>query len=143
MMLRLQLRQLPMAEGLCMRLANCSALSFHPDIEAMKSVNAAKGRPLDQVASVATTGTHISGLFDWDSLPEGFTRGQVMRMINRFYDKGPFGFRGPAAQYIPSHLTTAVAGVLGQFKLSPLGITAPRISFLRQHLKGVERNISG
>jgi hypothetical protein len=90
---------------------NFNALSFHPDIEVMKSVNAAKGRPLDQVASVTTTKTHISGLFDWDSLPEGFTREQVMRMINRFYDKGPFGFRGPAAEYIPSHLTTVVAGV--------------------------------
>jgi hypothetical protein len=90
---------------------NFNALSFHPDNEVMKSVNAAKGRPLDQVASVATTKTHISGLFDWDSLPEGFTREQVMRMINRFYDKGPFGFRGPAAEYIPSHLTTVVAGV--------------------------------
>jgi hypothetical protein len=90
---------------------NFNALSFHPDIEVMKSVNAAKGRPLGQVASVTTTKTHISGLFDLDSLPEGFTREQVMRMINRFYDKGPFGFRGPAAEYIPSHLTTVVAGV--------------------------------
>ena len=77
-----------------MRLANCSALSFHPDIEAMKSVNAAKGRPLDQVASVATTRTHISGLFDWDSLPEGLTRGQVMRMIDRFLTKDHLVFGG-------------------------------------------------
>jgi hypothetical protein len=97
--------------GVVHAFGNFTALSFHPDVEVMRSVNAAKGRPLDQVASVTTTRTHMFDLFDWDNLPEGLVRVRVMRMMNRFYKKGPFGFRGPAAEHVPSHLTTVVDGV--------------------------------
>ncbi len=90
---------------------NFNALSFHPDVEVMRSVNAAKGRDQDQVASLTTTREHVPHLFDWDSLPEGFTQEQIMRMMDRFYDRGPFGFRGPAAGSIPPHLTTEVDGI--------------------------------
>lgn len=104
-------RSIADGRGIVHAFGNFNALSFHPDIEVMKSVNAAKGRPLDQVASVTTTRGHISELFDWDRLPEGFVPEQVMQMIDRFYGRGPFGFRGPAAQHVPPHLTMVVGGV--------------------------------
>jgi hypothetical protein len=95
---------------------NFKALVFHPDKESMRTVNAAKGRDLDQVASVVTTREHIEGLFDWSKLQGGLTKEGVMEMIHAFYDRseanphapyaGPFGFRGPAAEHIPDHLTS-------------------------------------
>jgi hypothetical protein len=127
-------------KGIVHAFANFNAVSFHPDVEVMKSVNAAKGRPLDQVASVTTTRTHISGLFDWDNLPEGFAQEQVMRMINRFYDKGPFGFRGPSAERIPSHLTTVVDGVRTVQVIAP-GYHCTSNEFLEAALTDLSLNI--
>lgn len=93
-----------------------AALMFHPHEESMRSVNVAKGRGPDQVASVVTTREHVESLFDLENLEGGLTREGVMNMINTFYDRsednehrqfaGPFGFRGPAAAHIPDHLTT-------------------------------------
>lgn len=97
--------------GVIYAFGNFNALSFHPHVEVMKSVNAEKGRPLGQVASVTTIRENISGLFDWNKLPKGFARKQIMQMIDRFFDRGPFGFRGPAAVGMPPHLTTEVNGV--------------------------------
>ncbi|MGZ6623652.1 MAG: hypothetical protein ACXVHD_29050 [Solirubrobacteraceae bacterium] len=87
------------------------ALTFHPDRKVLYSVNAGKGRPLGQVASVVTTRSHIESLFNWDRISEGLTTGQVKGLIDRLYRKGPFGFRGPASEEIPGHLTAEVNGV--------------------------------
>lgn len=99
-----------------MEFGNFKALLFHPHEESMRTVNVAKGREKDQVASVVTTKDNIEGLFDWDKLQGGLTKDSVMEMIHSFYDRsennphaelaGPFGFRGPAADHIPDHLTS-------------------------------------
>lgn len=101
---------------------NFKALMFHPHIESMKTVNVAKGRDEIQVASVVTTKEHIESLVDWDKLPGGLRKEDVMNMIHSFYDRtsvdangsgnphaefaGPFGFRFPAADHIPNHLVS-------------------------------------
>lgn len=92
--------------------ANFMALTFHPNLDSMRTVNAAKGRKLNQVASIITTKEQIPGIFDFSQLPDGLTEKQVRTLFDTFYDKkrhpyaGPFGFRGPAAEHIPDHLTT-------------------------------------
>ncbi len=99
-----------------MEFGNFKALLFHPHEESMRTVNVAKGRDKDQVASVVTTRDHIEEIFDWTKLQGGLTKEGVMEMIHSFYDRsdanphatyaGPFGFRGPAADHIPNHLTS-------------------------------------
>lgn len=94
---------------------NFKALVFHPHEESMRSVNVNKGRKPDQVASLVTTREHIESIFDWDKLGPGMTKDDVVKMMDAFYTKseenphadfaGPFGFRGPAADHIPDHLT--------------------------------------
>lgn len=89
---------------------NFYALTFHPHLEVMRSVNAAKGRPLDQIASVTTTKNYLAELFDWDQLPQGFTKKKILSLMDAFYTLGPFGFRGPAAKQVFSHLTKEIEG---------------------------------
>lgn len=94
---------------------NFKALVFNPHEESMRSVNVNKGRKPDQVASLVTTREHIESIFDWNELERGMTKDDVTRMMDAFYTKseenphvdfaGPFGFRGPAADHIPDHLT--------------------------------------
>lgn len=91
---------------------NFMALTFHPDLESMRTVNVAKGREPEQVASLITTREHFAEVFDFSKLPEGLTEEKVMELMDSFYDHsksgvaGPFGFRGPAADHIPDHLTS-------------------------------------
>jgi hypothetical protein len=42
---------------------------------------------------------------DWSKLPAGHTRTGTMKVVDTFFDAGPFGFRGPAAPGLPGHLT--------------------------------------
>jgi hypothetical protein len=88
---------------------NFAALVFKADIESVRAVNIAKGRPPLQVASVTTTREHMGSLFDWSRLPSGLDQERVLEMIDAFYGRGrcagPFGFRGPAAAAVPDHLT--------------------------------------
>jgi hypothetical protein len=87
---------------------NFYALTFYPHPEVIRSVNAAKGRPLEQIASITTTKEHLAELFDWEKLPFGFSRNQIMSMMNAFFEMGPFGFRGPAAISVDKHLTKEI-----------------------------------
>jgi hypothetical protein len=38
-------------------------------------------------------------------LPDGLSRELVQRIMDRMFELGPFGFRGPAADHMPDHLT--------------------------------------
>lgn len=98
---------------------NFYALTCHPHIEVIRSVNAAKGRPLDQTASATTTKHFFDGLFNWDKLPSGFTKKQIRTMIDRFYDMGPFGFRGPAAENTLKHMTKEIDGKITLQVIAP------------------------
>ncbi|MDR0781422.1 MAG: hypothetical protein LBF16_12140, partial [Pseudomonadales bacterium] len=86
--------------------ANFYAITTRADAATVRSVNLMKGRPPAQVGSIVTTREHIPELFDWSKLPAGITRTSVMALIDALYALGPFGFRGPAAEHIPEHLSS-------------------------------------
>jgi tRNA A37 threonylcarbamoyladenosine synthetase subunit TsaC/SUA5/YrdC len=91
--------------------ANFCAIAAHPHLESVRRVNLLKGRPAGQVGGVSTTRARVETLFDWDVLPAGLTRERVRALIDDFYERGPMGFRGPAAPQIPDHLASDDAGV--------------------------------
>src|SRR3954451_12382949 len=90
----------------CHGFGNFYAISTHPSPLVVRYVNQIKGRPADQVGSVTTIRAHIPGLFDWSRLPEPLTQERVLERMDRLFEMGPFGFRGPAASDMPEHLTS-------------------------------------
>ncbi|MGW4159117.1 hypothetical protein [Streptomyces sp. NPDC004788] len=91
--------------------ANFYALTARPDREAVARVNRLTGRPDGQAGSVTTVPAGIPGLFDWTRLPADLPRRQVRSLMEELFELGPFGFRGPAADRIPGHLTDGRDGV--------------------------------
>ncbi|MBV9358584.1 MAG: hypothetical protein JO023_23990 [Chloroflexi bacterium] len=89
---------------------NFYVISTRPDAAVVRSVNVMKGRPADQVGSLTTIRAHIPDLFDWSALPDGLSRSTVTALIDRLFDLGPFGFRGPANRLIPDHLAADDGG---------------------------------
>ena len=83
---------------------NFCALAALPGLESMRAMNRLKGRPLDQVGSVTTTPEKAASVFDWGNLP-GLSRRLVTAVMSDLHALGPIGFRGPAADHIPDHLT--------------------------------------
>src|SRR5947208_2076107 len=83
---------------------NFYVISTRPDADVVRGVNLMKGRPADQVGSLTTTRELVPGLFDWSQLPDGLSRHTVTGIIDRLFEMGPFGFRGPAGVHIPHHL---------------------------------------
>lgn len=113
---------------------NFYALTFYPHPEVIRSVNAAKGRPIDQVASITTTKEHLAELFNWGKLPPGFTRSQIITMMHAFFEMGPFGFRGPAAVSVDNHLTKEIDGKRTIQVIAP-GYHCPSNQLLTEALK--------
>jgi hypothetical protein len=91
--------------------ANFCAIAAHPRLESVQRVNLMKGRPIDQVGSVTTTPDRIDRLFDWDALPDGLSRERIRGVIDDFYERGPFGFRGPAAHGMPDQVVSVDVGL--------------------------------
>src|SRR5690348_1937034 len=83
---------------------NFYVITTRPDAEVVRGVNLMKGRPANQVGSVTTTRALVPRLFDWSQLPPELPRATVNALIDRLFDFGPFGFRGPAGDHIPDHL---------------------------------------
>lgn len=117
--------------GLVHGFGNFYAVTLHPCLEAMISVNVAKGRPERQVASVFTSKDKIEGIadgkheiFDMSRLPQGMTPEKVVEMMRTFYQMGPFGFRGANALEGFPHLTSSVKGSDGA-EVSTIQIIAP------------------
>jgi tRNA A37 threonylcarbamoyladenosine synthetase subunit TsaC/SUA5/YrdC len=88
---------------------NFCALAARPDLETMRRMNRLKGRPLDQVGSVTTTPEHATSVFVWHALP-GLSRRLVTAVMADLHALGPIGFRGPAATWVPDHLTQMDGG---------------------------------
>jgi hypothetical protein len=111
---------------------NIYGLTFRPDREVMRSVNAAKGRPVDQVASLYPPQRVIEGLdrigrhalFDVDRLPAGMSIEQLLEMMRALYEAGPFGFRGLATPDVGPHLTSPLTTRDGE-ALRAVQIIAP------------------
>ncbi|MGH9119180.1 MAG: hypothetical protein ACRD0A_15255 [Acidimicrobiales bacterium] len=70
-------------------------ITTRPDAEIVRSVNLLKGRPPEQTGSITTTPARVPLVFDWDRLPTGITRRQIIGLMDDFFAMGPFGFRGP------------------------------------------------
>jgi tRNA A37 threonylcarbamoyladenosine synthetase subunit TsaC/SUA5/YrdC len=120
--------------------ANFYVLAAHPHRASLERINRAKGRPPLQVGSITTTREHIPDLFDWSRLPKGLDKEQVVDLIDAFYDLGPFGFRGPAADHIPDHLASIAENGIRTTQLIASGYDCPSNRFLQQALTQLEEN---
>lgn len=120
--------------------ANFYVLAAHPHQASLERINRAKGRPSLQVGSITTTREHIPDLFDWHQLPEGLHKEQVLALMDAFYDRGPFGFRGPAANRIPDHLTSLAENGTRTTQLIASGYHCPSNRFLQGALAHLEEN---
>jgi hypothetical protein len=88
-------------EALFYAFGNFCALAARPELESMQAMNRLKGRPLDQVGSVTTTPELAHRLFDWT----GLNRVPLAAVMHDLMELGPIGFRGPASELVPAHLT--------------------------------------
>lgn len=109
--------------------ANFYALTARADRAVVERVNRLKGRPPGQTGSVTTVPAAVPGLFDWTRLPAELPRRQVRSFLEELYELGPFGFRGPAADRVPGHLTAVRDGVATVQVIAP-GVACPSNAFL-------------
>jgi hypothetical protein len=107
------------AEGAALFYAfgNFCALAGKPDLTSLRALNALKGRPLDQVGSVTTTPERVNRMFDWDRVRLPWSA--LVAVMADLYALGPIGFRGPAVDTIPEHLTVTENGVRTVQVISP------------------------
>ncbi|MFJ7065552.1 hypothetical protein [Streptomyces sp. NPDC101115] len=117
--------------------ANFYALTARPDPDVVVRVNRLKGRPDGQTGSVTTVPSLVPGLFDWTRLPAELPRRQVWSLMEELYELGPFGFRGPAADRLPGHLTAVRDGVRTVRVIAP-GRLCPSNEFLGAALDRIQ-----
>jgi len=96
---------------------NFCALAAKPDLAGLEAINRLKGRPLHQVGSVTTTPERGKLVFDWDQVQIPWSA--LVATISDLHALGPIGFRGPAANSIPDHLTVTDQGVRTVQLISP------------------------
>ena len=99
---------------------NFCALAAMPNLASMERINALKGRPLAQAGSVTTDPWRAPRVFAWD----GLDRERIEAVMDGFMAIGPIGFRGPAADRVPEHLTVMDSGVRTAQLISP-GLRCP------------------
>jgi tRNA A37 threonylcarbamoyladenosine synthetase subunit TsaC/SUA5/YrdC len=109
--------------------ANLYAITARGDTETVRRVNAMKGRPPEQVGSITGPPAALWEAWDLDRLPEGLDRRALRTLVDTFFGLGPFGFRGPAAATVPSHLTLREGEVTTAQVIAP-GYACPSNSFL-------------
>jgi hypothetical protein len=110
---------------------NFYVIVTRPDAQTVRRVNLAKGRPVDQVGSITTAAPRIPGLFDWSRLAAKLSVERVRGLMDMLYAAGPFGFRGPAADHIPDHLTQVDKGVRTTQVIAP-GAACPSNAFFER-----------
>jgi tRNA A37 threonylcarbamoyladenosine synthetase subunit TsaC/SUA5/YrdC len=99
---------LPVASGF----ANFYAIYTRADAASVRQMNVWKGRPPGQTGSIGTTTLRVPTLFDFSRLPAPLTEKRVLDVMEAFLNRGPIGFRGPAAADLPAHMT----GQDGEFR---------------------------
>ena len=109
--------------------ANLYALTTLPDATTVRATNALKGRPVGQVGSVTTTPSRMTSLWDLAALPPDLPLDAVHALLDTLLGLGPCGFRGPAAERVPRHLTS-VGGTRATVQLIAPGYACPSNRFL-------------
>ncbi|GAA3395528.1 hypothetical protein [Streptomyces roseoviridis] len=109
------------------------ALTARPDREVVARVHRMTGRPEGRPGGVTTVPDALPGLFDWTRLPAELPRRQVRALMEELYELGPFGFRGPAADRLPPHLTSGPDGMRAVQVIAP-GRHCPSNGFLHAAL---------
>jgi hypothetical protein len=123
--------------------ANFYVITSRPDVRIMRHINRVKGRPADQVASVTTTREHFASLFDWSRVPESLSRERIEGLMDALLEMGPCGFRGPAADHLPEHLTSPDAGVRTVQAIGP-GARCPSNQYIARTIARIpEQYLSG
>ena len=79
--------------------ANFYGITARADLDSVRRVNLMKGRPADQIGSIAVPPSGIAELFDWTALPVGLTRRAVLGVIDTFYGLGHFAVDCMAQKY--------------------------------------------
>lgn len=113
---------------------NFYAITTRADEPTVRRVNRMKGRPSTQVGSVTAPPSAIRDLWDFGGLPAGLTRRRVLQLMDTLFTLGPFGFRGPAAAHLPSHLTFPDGGITTTQLIGP-GYSCPSNDFLSAALR--------
>ncbi len=108
---------------------NFYAITTRGDDATVRGVNLMKGRPPDQVGSITGPPAALPEVWDLDRFPDELPRKVILTMIDTFLGLGPFGFRGPAAPHVPSHLSALDADVLTAQVIAP-GHRCPSNAFL-------------
>ena len=117
---------------------NFCALAAKPDLESLRAMNRLKGRPLDQVGSVTTTPERTKLAFDWDAIQLPWSA--LVATMADLHALGPIGFRGPAAQAIPDHLTVTDGGIRTVQVISP-GDVCPSNALVADILDLIQEDI--
>lgn len=113
---------------------NFYAITSRGDAATVQRVNRMKGRPPDQVGSITGPPAAITDVWDFDSLPQGLSRRAVLQLVDILFALGPFGFRGPAADHIPPHLTCSDGDIRTAQVIAP-GYACPSNDFLARSLR--------
>ncbi|MEU9510512.1 hypothetical protein AB0D32_30010 [Micromonospora sp. NPDC048170] len=108
---------------------NFYALVTRPEAAAVRRVNLAKGRPAGQIGSLTAGFGGIPAMFDWSRVPPRLPGNRVRQLMETLYGSGPFGFRGPAVDRLPAHLTQHDQGVRTTQVIAP-GLACPSNAFL-------------
>ena len=98
---------------------NSCALAALPSRASVERVNRLKGRPPRQAGSVTSDPSRSQLPFDWKRLPRGLTPETVTAVMDDFHSLGPIGLRGPAARWVPPHLTVRDGNVRTVQHISP------------------------
>lgn len=120
--------------------AGLYALTSRSDPATVRRVNRMKGRPGGQVASVTTAPSRIPQVWDWARLPGALTRRSVLGVVDALLALGPFGFRGPAADHVPDHLTAGQHGVRTVQLIVP-GYACPANDFLGRAIEACDDDL--
>ena len=124
-------RQLSAGAVVANAFANFYVITTRGDAETVRRVNVMKGRPSGQVGSITGSPAALWEIWDLDRLPAGMTSRSLRTLVDTFFALGPFGFRGPAADSVPLHLTSPEGDITTAQVIAP-GYACPSNRFLGQ-----------
>ncbi|HYI58261.1 MAG TPA: hypothetical protein VEX66_08845 [Microlunatus sp.] len=109
--------------------ANFYVISTRADAATVRDVNLMKGRPAGQVGSLTGPPAVLREAWQLSRLPDGLSPRTVIGLVDAFFSLGPFGFRGPAAGWVPTHLSEPDGDVRTAQVIAP-GYRCPSNDFL-------------